>query len=212
MKDESPRQTLSLIRIGVGTGLATCVVYPALIFLPVSRVTGAVLAAAWGPLLGIASIGLGRLLQAEHRSVPAQLAVVFNFAAGVLVTAMLLVQMAVGSRAPEGTCANVSPELAAVWGGLNVAWDVYLAIGTALFALAMWRHPRFGAAFLLPGSAIALILMVFSLRSFPTPPASAGLFDPGPFIGLWYLAVTIQMWRSVGWAANAIGRPSEERL
>ncbi len=207
MTDQSPSQTLCLIRIGVATGLATCVVYPALIFLPVPKVVGVTVAAAWGPLLGVACIGLGRLLHVEQRSVPAQLAVVFNFAAGVLVTAMLLVQAAVTARAPAGTCANVPPELAAVWAGLNVAWDVYLAVGTMLFALAMRRHARFGLAFALPGSVIALILLVFSIRSFPTPPANAGLFDPGSLVGLWYLAVTIQMWRSIGWAAAALGRP-----
>ena len=30
--------------------------------------------------------------------------------------------------------------------------------------------------------------------------SGAGLVDLGPAIGLWYLAVTVQMWRSLRWA------------
>jgi len=39
-----------------------------------------------------------------------------------------------------------------------------------------------------------------NLATFPTPPAEAHLVDLGPAVGLWYLAVSIQMWRSLGWA------------
>jgi len=31
-----------------------------------------------------------------------------------------------------------------------------------------------------------------------------GFFDPGPVIGLWYLAVTIQMSRSMRWAKDRL--------
>jgi hypothetical protein len=96
---ESRSVTIAWIRLGAVAGLATCVVYPALAFLPVSRVVAAALSAAWGPLLGVASMGLGKLLQVRRRSVAAQIAVPLNFAAGALVTAMLLVQIAVGERA-----------------------------------------------------------------------------------------------------------------
>lgn len=99
----------------------------------------------------------------------------------------------------------IAPELVAVWLGLDVAWDVYMGIGTALFALAMFRHPRFGAAFAVPGLIIAVILVALNLAIFPTPPADANLFDAGPLVGLWYLAVSIQVWRSLGWAQAAFG-------
>jgi hypothetical protein len=32
------------------------------------------------------------------------------------------------------------------------------------------------------------------------PPANAGLVDIGPLVGLWFLAATVQAWRSLGWA------------
>lgn len=37
---------------------------------------------------------------------------------------------------------------------------------------------------------------------FPTPPASSGSIDLGPLSGLWYTAVTVQVIRSLGWAAE----------
>jgi hypothetical protein len=198
---ESSSTTLAWIRLGVVAGLASCLVYPALVFLPVSGVAAAALAAAWGPLLGVASMGLGKLLQVHRRSVAVQLAVGLNFAAGALVTAMLLVQLAVGARAHGG---EVSPELVAVWLGLDVTWDVYVGLGTGLFALEMLRHPRFMAAFGVPGILIAAVLLTLNLGSFPTPPADAGLFDAGPLVGLWYLAVSVQAWRSLGWAKTRL--------
>ena len=53
------------------------------------------------------------------------------------------------------------------------------------------------------GVALGFGLLLFSLYTFPTPPANAGLVDPGPVVGLWYLAVTVQMWRSLNWAQAA---------
>ena len=205
---ESPSPTLAWIRLGVVAGLASCLVYPALVFLPVSGVMAAVLAAAWGPLLGTASMGLGRLLQVHRRSVAVQLAVALNITAGALVTSMLLVQLAVRARVHGG---EVPPELIAVWLGLDVAWDVYVGLGTGLFALAMLHHPRFGATFGIAGVLIAAVLLALNLGTFPTPPADAGLFDAGPLVGLWYLAVSVQAWRSLGWAKTSLTAAASSR-
>lgn len=171
--------------------------YPALVFLHLPRPGLVLLAAAFGPLLGITSLGLGRLLQLARPSVPAQLAVAFNFAGGTLITAMLLVQLAAGARSPD---TGSSSELVGVWLGLDVAWDVYIGVGTGLLALSMLRHPCFGAVFGSTGLVVAVLLLFLNLYSFPTPPGDAGLVDLGPLVGLWYLAVTVQAWRSLRWA------------
>jgi hypothetical protein len=126
------------------------------------------------------------------------LAVRFNIIAGALISAMLLVQIAVGEATHDSTPA----ELQAVWLGLDVAWDAYIGAGTALFAWAMWGHPRFGRVIGGAGLALALALLVLNLATFPTPPGEAGLVDLGPFIGLWYLVVTILIWRSLAWARS----------
>ena len=79
-----------------------------------------------------------------------------------------------------------------------MAWDVYLALGTAFFASAMVRDPRLGAVIGAAGILVALALTVLNLATFPTPPAGAGAVDLGPFVGLWYFIVVILMWRAHG--------------
>ena len=87
-----------------------------------------------------------------------------------------------------------------VWLGLDVAWDVYIGLGTLAFSWSMLHHPRFGWPFSASGFLLGLLVIVLNLIPFPVPPAEAGSFDIGPFVGLWYLATTIQAWRSLPWA------------
>jgi hypothetical protein len=75
--------------------------------------------------------------------------------------------------------------------GLDVTWDVYIFIGTFFFALAMFGHEKFHKLYPVIGIIIALLMIIFNLLAFPNPPGDSGYIDMGPFIGLWYLAVTI---------------------
>jgi hypothetical protein len=84
--------------------------------------------------------------------------------------------------------------------GLDVSWDVFISVGTLLFALNMLKHPRFGKILGGIGALLAVLLLGFNLYTFPIPPANADLIDFGPFVGLWYLIVSIQTLRSLAWA------------
>jgi len=191
---------LNSVRIGIAAGLFACLSYPLAVFVPLPKLASTSLAACFGPALAVASFGLRRLLDWETRRVSSTLGSMLNAAAGALFSAMALVQMAVGySEAGNKPSAHVI----AIWLGLDVAWDVYIGLGTICFALAMLRHPRFGRVFAFSGFAIALGLLALNLYTFPTPPARAGLVDLGPGVGIWYLAVTIQMWRSLSWAESS---------
>jgi hypothetical protein len=86
--------------------------------------------------------------------------------------------------------------------GLDLAWDVFLVAGTILFSCAMLADRRFGRRFALPGIVLAVALYVLNFASFPTPPADNGSVDLGPFVGLWYAAVSVQALR----LRNLIGR------
>jgi hypothetical protein len=114
---------------------------------------------------------------------------------------MALVQMAIG----YATGGHTESPLQAIWLGLDVAWDAYIGLGTVLFGVSMLLHPRFGRLFGASGIVLGLSLLVLNLYTFPTPPSNAGLVDLGPFLGLWYLAVSVQMWRSLGWAQAVAG-------
>jgi hypothetical protein len=54
-----------------------------------------------------------------------------------------------------------------------VAWDVYLGLGTLLFAFSAWSHPRLGRPFAVSGALIAMALLALNLASFPTPPSDS---------------------------------------
>lgn len=183
------------IQVGVIAGLATSVLYPVLLFAPLSLGLTAAVAAFLGPAIGIGSIGLYQLIRFHGPSVAAAIGATHNVIAGGLFTAMALVQLAVRHHSPTAT-----KELAGVWLGLDVAWDIYIGLGTMFLAYAMLAHPRFRWPFAAPGILLGLLVIVLNLLPFPVPPAETGSVDVGPLVGLWYLAATIQAWRSLKWA------------
>ncbi|HUV14009.1 MAG TPA: hypothetical protein VMY18_10205 [Acidobacteriota bacterium] len=185
------------IKLGIVAGLCSSILYPLLIFSSLPLFMTALLAGILGPAIGVASLGLRELLLIRGNSVSARVGAVANFTAGALFTAMALVQLAC-RYAPASETASAMP--VGVWLGLDVAWDIYIGLGTAFFSVAMLRHERFGALFAVPGVLIALLVIGLNIATFPTPPAEAGLIDIGPFVGLWYLAVTVRTWRSLPWA------------
>jgi hypothetical protein len=166
----------------------------------VPELVAVVLASSMGPLLGVASWGLREFLTLHRRTLAADLGAAANALAGALITAMLLVQFAVGSRSGDQPGADA----VSIWLGLDVAWDVYVGLGTFLFGVAALRHPRLGRLIGGAGVAIAVGLLALNLYTFPTPPANAGLVDLGPAVGLWYLVVTIRVLASLGWARSAV--------
>ena len=188
---------LKAVRLGIVAGFFTCLAYPLVVFVPLPKLATTTLAACFGPALAVACYGLRRLLDLETPRVSSALGLLLNALAGGLFCAMLLVQMAVDYAAGSE---KVSAQMSAIWLGLDVAWDAYIGLGTICFAVAMLRHPRFGRVFAFSGMAIAAGLLALHLYTFPTPPQNAGLVDLGPALGLWYLVVTIQMWRSLPWA------------
>jgi hypothetical protein len=198
---EPSQATLSTIRACAIAGILACLAYAGMSIgrLPVLAV--AVLVAVFGPALVIACYGLRQLLtQGRPRSL-ASLGLLLNLAAAAIFSMMGMIQLALAVAQPG---AAVSMDTRVLWVGFDVAWDAFLCSGTACFALAMLRHPRFGILFALPGLAVAAGLMTLHLVTFPWPPQNRGLFDLGPAVGLWYLAVSIQMLRSLTWARSQL--------
>jgi hypothetical protein len=187
------------IKTGIVAGLCSSILYPTLIFAPLPLQLAAALAAFLGPAIGVGSIGLHFLVRLRGHSVAAVLGAIHNVLAGALFSAMVLVQLAAKQYAPESV-----RDLVSVWLGLDVAWDIYIGLGTLFFAYAMVRHPRFRWPFAVPGFVLGALVIVLNLIPFPVPPAASGSIDVGPFVGVWYLAVTIQAWRSLRWARHQL--------
>lgn len=206
------------VRVGIGSGVLACVVYPLLVFIPMPRHLTVVLAAAFGPALAVASMGLYQFVKFHKDSVSAQIAVVSNILAGALVTAMLIVQLALRMGMErhfneQGTDEAVRKIVHWIWFvdlGLDVSFDVFIGLGTLLFALNMLKHPRFGLLVGWVGIFIAAVMVLgFNFYSFPDPPKEVGLLDPGPFTGLWYLWVVILMACSWEWVESPAAGGSE---
>jgi hypothetical protein len=151
-------------------------------------------ASLFGPLIAATSVALYLLLAAERATLAGVLAVIANVAAAALVTAMMLVQVAVNDVEARLSPA-VNDAFEHVEFGLDLSWDVFLVAGTILFSCAMLADPRFGRRFAVPGIAVAAGLYVLNFATFPTPPAAEGLVDLGPLVGLWYAAVSLQALR-----------------
>ena len=196
--------TLEWIKLGGISGLAAMLVYVIISAAPLPDALTAALSASFGPLLSLASYGLYRLLALNRKTPSLQIAAVSNAIAGALVTAMLMVQVAVRAGGRGTLDAFLWTKFRRVDLGLDVAWDVYICLGTFLFAWNMLRHARYGRIFGGLGLLLSAGLAVLNLATFPTPPAYAGLIDLGPFVGLWYVAVSIQLLRSRPWAESQV--------
>jgi hypothetical protein len=207
--------TLTWIKLGAIAGIIACVIYPLMIAVEMPRLLTVACAAAFGPLLSLASVGLYHLLKLHQKTVTAQIAAGANIIAGSIVNMMLVVQLAIlismrdyvdkaADAATKATLELIWKAVDKVQLGLDVSWDVFIAIGTLLFAVNMFNHPRFGKILGGVGALLAVLLLGFNLYSFPIPPANANLIDFGPFVGLWYLVISIQTLRSLKWAKKLL--------
>jgi hypothetical protein len=209
------KMTIQWIKLGVVCGILTTLIYPLLILVKMPIIITALLAAAMGLLLSLASIGLYQVLKLHRKTVKLQIAVLFNIIAGVLLNLMFMVQLTV-REFMKGYIDQATNEYAQetyemIWKsvdkvqlGMDLSWDVYLSVGTFLFALSMLTHPRFGKIFGWLGMSFALLLLYFNFISFPVPPGEAGLIDFGPAIGLWYLAVALRILFSLKWVEESL--------
>lgn len=199
-------------RIAIVSGFLACFVYPLLVYVPLPRIAQVSLGAAFGPSLAVASVALARILQAHRRAPSIELAAICNSLAGALVTAMIIVQLAINhSTAPaaeEQLTALLRRRMWDVVLGLDVSFDVFIGLATLFFALNMMRDPRFGRVIGWFGAFISIFMVLgANFYFFPDPPRDHGFPEIGIFVGLWYLAVVLMVVRSVYKGRARAGSP-----
>ncbi len=148
----------------------------------------ALLTFGFGGGIGLASLALHLGVTQFVAPRLSLLAAVANIVAAGELVAMLLVQLAV-----KQVVAVPGPGFTAIWLGLDVAWDLFVGSGTVLFGAALWYHPRFRPLIAGTGVLVGALLLVLNTATFPTPPTNAGLFDVGPFVGLWYVVLSFRV-------------------
>lgn len=119
-----------------------------------------------------------------------------------MVTMMLVVQLASQEfhhqykAADRGSVSEeqlkwIFKEVNSVQLGMDLAWDIFISIGTFFFAIVMIYHPKMNKIISILGLICSVLLLGFNLTYFPEPPAEAGSIDFGPFVAIWYLVLFI---------------------
>lgn len=175
---------------------------------------------SFGPLLIVAVIGLYNFLKLERQSLPLQLGTLFFIIAGALVTLMGTMQGSSVAELDKLRPENTSPDFQA-WKmariaadslqlGADLAWDIFGFSAVILLGVTMLKHSKFGKIFGFTGILIGLLGLAFNIYTFPANPGTAGLIDVGPLVGLWFLAVTIQVIRHYKSFGSGLSTPVVE--
>ena len=186
----------------IATSFAAFGSYLAAAFVPLPEKISLVLAFAFGPLFMLSSLGLFHVIRQWNDSLALRSGVLFNITATGFVTMMLVVQQTIFSfhdkfkaQPHEGVSDDqlkwMFREVNSVQLGMDLAWDIFISLGTFLFAFSLWGHPVFHKILSATGMLVAALLLIFNLAFFPEPPGEADSIDFGPFVALWYLILTI---------------------
>ena len=162
--------------------------------------TALLVVSAWPVLSIIYAYGLYAFIAAERESPANVLAMIFAMAAFSMVLAMLVVQLAVDAGMTEiakgldaAATASLKRGLRLIDMGLDVAWDMLIGMALMCSGVALRRRSGFGPSWAWPSIALGAALIVLNAMTFPWPPASRGLIDIGPAIGLFVMALATRL-------------------
>lgn len=159
------------------------------------------------PLLWIISyMGLYKFLKSEKQTVSLEIAYLFGIIGAAIACSFIVVQQANFMWHETAMEAAKSEETKSflkaayrganrVQAGLDVAFDIFITISWFFFGMNIAKNTKFNKALGWIGSLIALGLLILNLITFPNAPAESGLFDLGPFLGLW--ALVFYIWFAV---------------
>lgn len=195
------------IKTGSACGMLGIICYLLAAFAPIPDSVGLVLVLHFGILLAIGYVGLFHFfVHSGTNGLGIHLMKYAAIIAGATVTAMLTVQqaffmqyariMAEASQSSKHIMMQTSIKelLNTVHFGLDISWDIFISWAGMLLGIALYRSTYFSKVVGLYFFGIHLLLIVFNLYTFPTPPDEMGLIDMGPFISLSYLVLFGYMW------------------
>jgi len=214
--ESDPRFMRSLAKWGAIAGVAVVLAYLLPKFVPMPGALGTLLYVYQGPIMAFGFLGIYAFIRVHRLTVPLFTAVVFSVIAAVARMMFLVVQInnlhfIRGYRdAAEGAelkaeWTNILKGVFTVQNGLNLVSDAFLDLGIILFSFACWSHPKLGKPVSIVGFVVAGLHFVFKAWTFPEPPASAGLFDVGPYVALWPLLVCVLILVHLKWMDQKLG-------
>jgi len=206
-------------KVAIVAGLIALTSYfCSVVFKPFPWTVGRILF-AFGPVSIISVVAFFKATEKYAGSIAHSLGTLFLVIAGAIVNVMAVVQdtqfTVFGAKirnAPDPAAAELLEEI--LWGvnvvqsGLDVSWDVFVSSGTVLLAFSLMRHPAVGKVWGVLGATVGAAALALNLITFPSSPASAGLIDLGPGVGMWYAVILMLLFRSLRhWDATEVARP-----
>ncbi len=186
-----------------GAASIVCYIVAALVPWPDNQfgTSGELVAISGFPMLGIVySYALYHFVAAERDGVANRLGFVFAVTAFAMLLAMLFAQLAVVAGIAEytreldaQTARAMRRSLRLVDLGLDVAWDFLIGAGLVCWGLAMRKRSGLGMGWAVPCVVFGVALIGLNASTFPIPPANHGLFDIGPFIAVFMLALAVRV-------------------
>jgi hypothetical protein len=176
--------------------------YLAAAFAPLPDNLSYAVAMCWPVLSIVFAYAIRGVIGAERESLSNSLAFVFACIAFATVASMISVQLAVRMGAAEYVAApGADVDLYAairkttrmVDLGMDVAWDFFIGATLFFLGVALAGDSRFGRAWGALTSGFGLALVVLNSITFPWPPDTRGLFDLGPFIGIFLIAMGVRL-------------------
>jgi len=198
-----------LYLFGGASGLTGTLCYIAAIAIPLDRISLYIMAMAWPVLSIIFVYSIYRYISIERKTAASQLSFLFASLGFSMVACMLSVQLAVEVGMKDFITATpdkveslkiIKQSLRLVDQGVDVAWDIFIGTSLIFLSFAIKEHPHFRLAWSIPSFLLGLTLIVLNVITFPYPPDSKGLFDIGPGIGLYLIALSARLL----WLGNRI--------
>lgn len=189
-------------KIGAVAGIISIIFYVSAVLAPLPDPMPRLMAFSF-PLLWILSyMGFYHFLKRERHTPSLEMAYIFGIIGSALACTLLVVQQANfmwHNEAMEAAQSEGAKDLLKaafrganrVQAGLDVAFDIFITIAMILFGINLARSNRLPAFLGIIMALIASSLLFLNMLTFPDAPAESGLFDAGPFLGLWMLLVYI---------------------
>lgn len=182
-------------------GIAATAVYLTKTFVPMPFKAHVILCMAFGPLIVAGAPGMATFLKRGGQSLLIDVAARFAVIAGAFHLAMTCVQtttlimmrerIAAADEAAKDGLRQILNGVFTVQLGLCFCWDLFIALATLLFSVAMVRRAGGLRLLGLLGLLIGTTFLGMKLWTYPIPPAEAGLFDLGPGMGAWYMLFSL---------------------
>lgn len=190
-----------MIYAALYSGLFASLIYPMWTFVKLPSQVSLLLHFAFGPLLVIAFAGIQKWVQLFKDSVAIRIGTIFGAIAGVMYSCMIVVQASnviwikrQASKLDATFKDELQRNLQSVFSvqlGFDIVWDIFITLATILLGVSIVGKSRFATFYGYLAILIGSSTLFLNLFTFPVPPREAGYLDLGPFVGAWFMGLTI---------------------